>query len=147
MGKVPGIRRKLKCLNGALGMNPSLLVIIAFKVYQARETRALKQTTFFFFFETIQGSQKESKTQEENGRTQREPISGPSTKRKTNGERTAWNSKRKEKERIETLSKKCYEGMRNLETQGHLQTISNLLLLTYRSSRYNGQGRVSPLTS
>ena len=44
---VPGIRRKLQRLDGALGMNPSQLVDIVFKVYNTQETRKLRQATIF----------------------------------------------------------------------------------------------------
>ena len=40
---VPGIRRKLQRLDGALGLNPSQLVDIVFKVYHAQVTRKLNQ--------------------------------------------------------------------------------------------------------
>ena len=40
--RAPDIRRKLQKLNGVLGMNPSQLVDIAFKVYNSQERR-LKQ--------------------------------------------------------------------------------------------------------
>lgn len=43
----PDIRRKCHCLDRVLGINPSQLVDIVFKVYNAWETRKLKQTTTF----------------------------------------------------------------------------------------------------
>ena len=43
----PVIRRELQKLDGPLGMNPSQLVAIAFKVYNAWEARKGKQATMF----------------------------------------------------------------------------------------------------
>ena len=43
----PYIRQKLQGLVRVLGMTPSQLVDIAFKVYNGQETRKLKQATVF----------------------------------------------------------------------------------------------------
>ena len=43
----PDIRKKLQCIDEALGMNPSQLVDITFKVYNAQEERKTKQATMF----------------------------------------------------------------------------------------------------
>ena len=44
---VPGIRRKLQRLDGALGMNPSQMAEITCKVYNAWEARKIKQGMLF----------------------------------------------------------------------------------------------------
>ena len=51
------IRRKLQHLNGAVRMNPSQVVGIAFTVYNSWESRKLEQVTVFL--ETVQENQKE----------------------------------------------------------------------------------------
>ena len=45
--KCPGIKKKLQSLDGALGMNTSQLVDIAFKVYNAWEERKVKRAMVF----------------------------------------------------------------------------------------------------
>lgn len=39
----PGTKRKLQKLDGTLGLNPSHLIVIAFKVYSAREAKKIQQ--------------------------------------------------------------------------------------------------------
>lgn len=57
---MPSVRRKLKCLDGALGMNPCQLVNIAFKVCPEKKGIKADHLFFLFFFlEAVQGNQKE----------------------------------------------------------------------------------------
>ena len=44
----PGTKRKPQKLDGTLGLNPSqLIIVIAFKVYSAREAKKIKQAMVF----------------------------------------------------------------------------------------------------
>ena len=65
----PDIRRKLQKLDGVLGMNPSQLVGIGFKVYNAWKARKVKQAAVFL----VTGRQGQRKKQNPKGR-RRGPI-------------------------------------------------------------------------
>lgn len=96
-----GIRRKLQCLDRALGMSPFQLVGTAFNIDHARETRTLRQATVF-----LDGVGKPGEA--EPGR-QRERPTRPNRcahRRGRPSEKTARNTKGKRK-RIETHTEKC----------------------------------------
>ena len=66
------VRRKLQYLDRTLGMNPSQLVYLTFKIYHAWESRKLKQATVCL--EKMCGNQKERQESKGKGKDPKYPL-------------------------------------------------------------------------